>query len=125
MTNLKHLGITLDSKMNWNSHIDSKCKELGQRLNILRKLPIYITPLTKLKIFTTFIRPVIEYGSVLYDNCTIHLSNRIENIQRHACIVITRCYKSTSNEKLLKILGLESTASRCKKACHLIFLNNE
>ena len=49
VTDLKHLEITLER------HINLKCTELGKQLNISRRLPIYmyITPITKLKIYTT------------------------------------------------------------------------
>ena len=108
----KQLGIIFNNKLTWDVHINEKCKEAGKRLSVLRKLPDCITPLTKLLIYKSFIRPVLEYGSVLFDNCTVQLSDQLENVQRQAMLKITRAYIHTSQNKLLAMLGLETLKSR-------------
>ncbi len=119
--NHKQLGITLNNSMTWENHINDICKKAGKRIDLLKRLPPAITPHTKLQIYLSFIRPVLEYGSVLFDDCTQILSNKLENIQRQAALSITRAYQHTSHLTLLKELGLEPLNQRRKQAKLNIF----
>ena len=58
------------------------------------------------------IRPVIEYGHLLYDNCTSTAANSLEKFQRKAAIACTGAYKHTSYLSLLSELNWETLASR-------------
>ena len=40
----KLLGILLDSKLNFNSHITFHCKKVDQKLSALSKIDHYLTP---------------------------------------------------------------------------------
>ena len=44
------------------------------------------------KLFTCRIRPIIEYGNLVYDNCPKHLSNRLEQLQMEAGVLVS-CVK--------------------------------
>ena len=110
---LKHLGLTFNNKMTWDNHIDRICSDAGRRLSVIKRLPISITPFTKIHIYKTFIRPVLEYASVIFDNCTADASNKIEHIQRQAAISATRAYNKTSSHALLEECGLDPLKERC------------
>ena len=71
--------------------------------------------------YSIYTHPLLEYGSVIFDSCAKYLVNTLENMQRHALITITRCYRRTSNQKLLNILGLETLAKRREKAKLVLF----
>ena len=58
------------------------------------------------------IRPVLEYGDILFDNLPKSLSNQIEKIQRRAAIACTRSYKHTSYKSLLHELNWEPLTDR-------------
>ncbi len=49
--------------------------------------------------------PIIEYGDVIYDNCTVRNALDLENVQRRAALVCTGAYRHTSNDALLAELG--------------------
>ena len=116
VTQHKQLGITFSNTLTWEHHTADICKRAGSRIDLMRRLPSSITPLTKLHIYTTFVRPLLEYGSVLFDDCTNILSEQIENIQRQAALAITRAYQHTSHTNLLHELGLEPLHERRKKS---------
>lgn len=107
--------------MSWSDHITEKCKAAGVRLSILRNLPSAVCPLVKLNIYKTFIRPILEYGAPLFDNCTTEESNRLEAVQRQACLLISRAYRRTSTETLLNHLGLKTLKERRIKAKLTLF----
>ena len=50
----------------------------------------------------SFIRPLLEYGDVIFDNCSQNDKNTLENIQYNALRLITGCKKGTSRQLLLE-----------------------
>ena len=52
-------------------------------------------------LYKTTIRPVLDYGDIIYDPCLKSESNAIEKSQRKAALVCS----GTSNERLLNELG--------------------
>ena len=55
------------------------------------------------KLFTCRIRPIIEYGNFIYDNCPKYLSNRLEQLQMEAARICTGAMRQTSADKILTI----------------------
>ena len=108
----KQLGITFTDDLTWENHITDICTRASSRIDMIKRLPSAITPVTKLHIYTSFIRPILEYGSVLFDGCTEALSAKIEHTQRQALLAITRAYRHTSQQKLLLELGLKPLSDR-------------
>jgi hypothetical protein len=58
------------------------------------------------------IRPILEYGDVIYDNIPQNLSNRLENIQRRAALICTGAYRHTEHRILLNELGWDYLIER-------------
>ena len=112
----KHLGLVLNNTLTWNNHIRKVCTEAGKRVSSLKRLPSNITPFTKLHIYCSFIRPVLEYGSVIFDNCSAELASDIEAIQRQAAIAATRAYSHTTHTNILRECGLITLHSRRQMA---------
>ena len=104
----KHLGLLFTNTMTWDKHIDKICKDAGKRLTVIKRLPNQIAPLTKLSMYKTYIRPLLEYGSVIFDNCTKSMADQLESLQRQAIISSLRAYKNTANIYLQKESGLPS-----------------
>jgi len=66
-TQVKYLGLILDSKLTWNSHIVDKRKALNSRLHLLR--PLLKSKMnidTKLLIYKSLLRPLWTYGIQLW-----------------------------------------------------------
>ena len=62
--------------------------------------------------YLNIIRPAIEYGSVIYDCCTIGDSMRIEQLQRKAAIICLGAMKRTETNKLIDALKWDSLSNR-------------
>ena len=117
----KHLGLVLNNTLTWDNHINKICTEAGRRIASIKRLPNNITPLTKLHIYCTFIRPVLEYGNVIFDNCTNRVSDELESIQRQAALAITRAYSHTTHVNLLRECGLQTLKDRRSQAKSILF----
>ena len=65
-----------------------------------------------MKLYNSTVRPIIEYGCILYDNFSLLLSARIENLQRRAAIICTGAMPRTETKKLLEDLGWSTLKER-------------
>ena len=65
-------------------------------------------------IYFSFIRPVIEYGDEVSDNCTEEQSKRLENVQIEAARIIIGLKRNSSVSYLYKGLGRETLKTRRK-----------
>lgn len=77
----------------------------------LKRLPRNFPRLVKRKIYISYARPVLEYGSELFGHCSEVVRKALESVQDF-CLVITGAYKATKQTNLLKECGLESLENR-------------
>ena len=58
---VKLLGVTLDFKLNFNTHISNICKKAARQLNVLKRIGKNLTRLGKLTIYYSFIMSNFSY----------------------------------------------------------------
>ena len=98
----KHLGLTLDVKLNFLEHIKSITKKISKTMGLLRKFQQILPRSTLLTIYKAFIRSRLDYANIIYDqayNSAFH--DKRESIQYNACLAITGAIRGTSTEKIL------------------------
>ena len=123
-----HLGITFSSDATWDEHIRIIYKKAAYRLNIMRMLKYDLDRKSLFRFYISFVRPTLEYGNILWDNCTKDQAKLLESIQLDAIRIITGLRRGTSHEVLYAEVGLSSLAERRKDAKLIQFykiLNNE
>ena len=69
----KHLGFHLSNDGSWDLQIKNSIEKAWKRINIMRRLKIYLDRKSLEVIYFTFIRPIIEYGDVVWDNIPQYL----------------------------------------------------
>ena len=114
----KHLGIVLDSKLNFSAHVDQKIKKCNRIIGLIRRLSVTLPRNALLTIYKTFVRPHLDYGDILYDKPNNeNFQNKLEKVQYRACLAITGAIQGTSRTKLYDELGLHSLIKRrwCNK----------
>ena len=98
----KRLGIILDSKFNFNTHVAQKIKKGNKLLGLIKRLPISLPCNALLTIYKSFIRPYFGYGDILCDNPNNgNGHSKLEKAQHRVCLAITGAIKGTSRERLL------------------------
>lgn len=70
-----HLGLILQSNACRSEQITNIFDKACQRLNVLRTLKYELNKESLTKIYISFIRPILEYGDVVSDNCIQEQSN--------------------------------------------------
>ena len=112
-SNQKHVGFTLDSKLSLNEHINDKTNQANKGVGLLRKLQTILPRISLLTIYKTFIRPLLHYADVIYDQpSNASFSKKIESVQYNAALAITGAIKGSSREKLYQELGQEYLSQR-------------
>ena len=114
----KHLGIVLDSKLNFNDHVDQKIKKCNRIISLISRLSINLSRNALLTIYKSFVRPHLDYGDILCDNPNNeNFQNKLGKVQYRACLAITCAIQGTSRTKLYDELGLHSLIKRrcCNK----------
>ena len=66
----KHLGKYLSNDCSWHQHINYIKEKAWLRINIMRKLKFKLDRKSLETINIAFIRPLLEYGDSIWDNCT-------------------------------------------------------
>ena len=109
----KHLGLILDSKLDFNEHIDIKINKCNKIIGIMKRLSLILSRKSLLTIYKSFVRPNQDYVDIIYDKSfNESFKRRTEMVQYKAVLVITGAIKGTSRDRLYQELGLESLADR-------------
>lgn len=111
----KHLGIHLSANNKWTKHIDSVIDSASKQVSYLRKLKYKVSKNTLEKLYCTYIRPLLEYGSEIWDGCTITDANRLEQVQLNAARIVTGLPIFASLRSLYYETGWDTLAERRKR----------
>ena len=109
-----HLGVSLSSDGSWHTHISNITSSASKVLGTMRALKYKLKRNTLNHLYLTYLRPILEYASILWDSCTINEKETIEKIQYEAARIVTGLTRSVSIERLLKEIGWVSLADRRK-----------
>jgi hypothetical protein len=107
----KHLGLIVSQDLTWNEHIIEISAKANKRLGVLRSLKHKLDRHSLEKIYLGFIRPILEYGDVIWDTPT-DILKPLEAIQRNAARVVTGATAKCSTEGLYKETAWEPLAQR-------------
>ena len=121
---IKYLGVTITNDLKWNTHVSNICTKANRTLGFLRRnLAAY--PLdVKESAYKRLVRPVLEYGSSVWDPQSILLQDELEKVQKRAARFVTSNYidyETGSMTGILKQLKWESLKKR-RKDSRLIML---
>ena len=89
-------------------------------MNLLRSLKFVLDRKSLKKIYFTFIRPILEYADVVWDNCTEQQSLSLEKIQLETGKIVSGTTKLVGIDKLYAELGWLKLSER--RNLHKLFL---
>ena len=96
----KHLGCILQNNAKWNRHIEGVVTKCSRRIGILKGLQFQLDRHTLEILYKAFIKPIMDYASAVWINCTGEQQNELEKLQLSALRVITGAIKGTSHHKI-------------------------
>ena len=95
----KHLGMVLDARLDFNLktwktykkvHLENVHSKVNKTIGLLCKLQNILLRTSLITIFKSFIRPVLDYGDMIYDRAySASFHQNIESTQYNAALVVT------------------------------------
>ena len=111
VTSDKHLGL---QDCTWHEQIEYIKENAWLRINVMRKLKFLLDRKSLETIYISFIRPILEYGDVVWDNSTQQEKQDIEKIQIEAARIVTGTTKLVSIHSLFEETVWEALEPRRK-----------
>ena len=127
----KHLGVILDSKLDFQSHIRQAILKARRGIGMIRYLSKYISRNVLDQIYKLYVRPHLDYGDIIYHRydpeMQSHFTRTLEQTQYSAALAVTGAWRGTSRQRLYKELGWESLYDRrwYRRLCHFFALKKQ
>ena len=122
VSSAKYLGVTLQSDIKWNLHIDNIASNANKSLGFIkRNLKVSNTDI-KSKAYQALVRPKLEYSCSVWDpNQSQHI-HKLEMVQRRAARFVCNNYHNTSSvTDMVNTLQWPPLADRRLKSRLVIF----
>ena len=110
----KHLGIWLDSSLDWGKQVREVCLRANGKIAVLRSVK-FLNRKTLDLLYKLTVRSVIDYGLVIYFH-TLKVTEvaRLNQVQYRAAKLCTGALHLTSQAKLEADLGWETISTRAE-----------
>ena len=131
---IKVLGVTLDDRLNFKSHVDDICNRASRQINSFKRFSKYLKIDRRLSVYKSFIQSNFSYSPVAWLFCGRKNSNKLEKLQERALRIVFNDF-SSSYEFLcerantlplsfyqLRFLGIEMY--KCIKKTNPTYLND-
>ena len=107
VTHTKFLGIWIDNKLNWQTHLDHLTLKLIRNTNLLKRVQNHLNMYTKKTIYYAHIYSHLVYGCTIWGNML--RNDQLEKLQKlqNTCIrLITNQKNTVHGYQLLKLMNV-------------------
>ena len=101
---IKYLGVTITSDLKWNTHVSNICTKANRTLGFLRRNLAVCPRDVKESAYKGLVRPILEYGSTVWDPQSILLQDELEKVQKRAARFVTGNYVDYETGSMTGIL---------------------
>ena len=109
---IKYLGVTITSDLRWNTHVSNVCTKANRTLGFLRR-NLYSCPQeVKEAAYKGLVRPVMDYGSSVWDPPGVVLQEELESVQKRAARFVTGNYSYETGSMSGILVQLKGNPSR-------------
>ena len=98
----KFLGVTLDSNLNWNDHVQKINTSISKSVGILWKLKPLLTKKILLMLYNSLVLPHINYCNVVWGNCNKSKIDSLFLLQKKAIRICTHSAYLAHTSSLFK-----------------------
>lgn len=114
ISEIKYLGVIIDSKLNFKTHLDYICKKIAKKLYFFRRIRNKLSVGTSIKIFNSIVKPHFEFCSTIMLMFNNEMVNRLQILQNKAMRIILKKNRFVSKSVLLKSLNWLNVDQRIK-----------
>ena len=84
----------LDTKLNFQEHLNNVLTKVKKTIGLLRKLQAFSPRQSLVTVYKAFIRPYLKYGDIIYDRTyNDYFHKKMESIQHNAALTIAGAIK--------------------------------
>ena len=98
------MGLILDSKLNFRSHIRGAIIKARMGIGIIRYLSKYVSWDVLDQVYKLYVRPHLDYGDIIYhrfdSNMSLDLTRKLEQTQYSAALAVTGVWRGTNRQRL-------------------------
>jgi hypothetical protein len=110
----KHLSVHLTNDLSWSTHAEETAKKANKMLGIIRPLKHKLDRKSLETLYTSFVRPVLEYADEVWD---VPADNRhtlkvLDKVQKEAAKIVTGATALCTTEELNREAGWQPLAER-------------
>ena len=80
---IKYLGVTITRDLRWNTHVSNVSTKANRTLGFLRR-NLHSCSQVKEAAYKGMVRPVLDYGSSVWDHPGVVLQEELESVQKRA-----------------------------------------
>ena len=88
-TNEKYLGITVNNKFSWSTHINTVTADANRKLGIINRVFGKCSRDIKQRLYQQLLLPKLEYCCIVWDPHLLGLQRSLEKVQKRALRVIS------------------------------------
>ena len=112
----KDLGVVFDGNLNFDIHINGCINRAIKMIGMIFRSFEYMNVPVFITLYTSLVRPILEYGNCIWSPMFKRQSVALENVQRRATRLLSMLkYHNMSYEERLKYLNLPSLKYRRKR----------
>ena len=104
----KCLGVEIDAFLTWDAHISSVSKKVSSGIGVIKKIKPFVPTSNLLSVYQSIVEPYLDYCSVVWDDISDQLTDKLQKLQNCAAHVITGADYRTPSSVLLNKLGWSS-----------------
>ena len=98
------LGVTIDSQLTFDQHVEKLCTKLSQRIAVLRKIRRFL-PLDQRKLYyNAMIKQQMQYASTVWTSCSVENMQKVFKLQKRAARVILGADTKANSVQLFRKL---------------------
>jgi hypothetical protein len=107
-----HLGIDIENAFTWSTHISRIAGKGAKCVGLMRRASMDLPRECLENLYLTMVRPILEYGGILFDGSPDIHTKKLDRVQREAALVCTGAYKHTKTVNLMDELGWDTLSVR-------------
>ena len=111
----KCLGVEIDEFLTWDAHISSVSKKVSSGIGVIKKIKPIVPTSNLLSLYQSIVEPYLDYCSVVWDDISDQLTDKLQKLQNRAARVITGADYRTPSSVLLNKNGWSSLKEKRNK----------
>ena len=111
----KHLGLTFQKDGKWREHTSEMVARAKRRNDIIRSSMYKLDRKSLETLYTSYVRPTLEYASEVWDGCTNEEKQLIEGVQLEGARIALGAKRGTSHAQLYEAIQWEPLQIRRNK----------